>query len=730
MSIEGKPLSQKVEYDDKVVRAFVWAILIWGIVGMGVGLFVASQMVQWKLNFDIAWLSFGRLRALHTNAVIFAFAANAFFAAVYYSTPRLLKAAMFSKLMSWIHFWGWQAIILAAAITLPLGLSQAREYAELIWPIDIAVTIIWVIFALNFILTMVNRREKHLYVALWFYLASIIAIAILHIVNNLVIPTGWLHSYPVYSGVQDALVQWWYGHNAVGFLLTTPFLGMMYYFLPKAANRPIFSYRLSIIHFWSLIFIYIWSGPHHLYYSALPDWLQTFGMVFSIALWMPSWGGMLNGLYTLRGAWNKVREEPVLKMFVLAVTAYGMATFEGPLLSIKAVNKLSHFTDWTIAHVHVGAMGWVGFMTFGMIYYLIPKLWGVSYNKKWANAHFWIGLVGILLYALSMWTSGILQPLMWFAKTDTGALLYPDFMESLTAIIPAYSIRAIGGGLYLIGALICVLNFVLSIRQAGKLKNTVVEVPARPQYTAMGELHTVLGSGFKGLFRRFHEALEGWPIVFVILTSITVSIGSLIEIIPMILVQSKVPGHLEVRAYTPLEQLGRDIYIREGCYNCHSQQVRPILEEKIRYGEPSRAHEYVYDFPFQFGSKRTGPDLHRLGKKYPDLWHYRHMEDPQNVTPGSIMPRYPWLAKNKLQTHDLQAKMKALQKLGVPYSDYELENGLKLVEEQAQEIAKNLEAQGGITGVSDREIIALIAYLQSLGQLTTHSKNSRVVGER
>jgi cbb3-type cytochrome c oxidase subunit I len=465
-------------YDDGIVRMFVLATLIWGVVGMLVGVLIALQLPFPKANLG-EYLSFGRLRPLHTNAVIFAFAGNAIFAAIYYSTQRLCKARMFNDRMSLFHFWGWQAIIVSAAITLPLGITTSKEYAELEWPINIAITVVWVVFAINFFGTLARRREKHMYVALWFYIATIITVAVLHVGNALALPATLWKSYPIYAGVQDALVQWWYGHNAVAFFLTTPFLGLMYYFLPKAAERPIFSYRLSIVHFWSLVFIYIWAGPHHLNYTALPEWAATLGMVFSVMLWMPSWGGMINGLFTLRGAWHKLRDDVVLKMFVVGITFYGMATFEGPMLSVKSVNALAHYTDWIIGHVHMAALGWNGFMTFGMIYWLLPRLWRTElWSKKLANAHFWVGTLGILLYVTAMYVSGITQGLMWRAFDDAGRLMYPDFMETVIRIIPMYWVRLIGGSMYLLGALFMSVNVIMTIRSAPRhLPDPAVAVP-------------------------------------------------------------------------------------------------------------------------------------------------------------------------------------------------------------------------------------------------------------
>ena len=449
---------ESFSYDDAIVRKFMWATIIWGLVGFLVGLIIAIQLAYPALNLA-PWFAFGRLRPLHTNAVIFAFGGNAIFTGAYYSSQRLLKTRMFSDGLSAFHFWGWQAIIVAAALTLPLGFTQAKEYAELEWPIDIAIAVVWVAFAINFFGTIARRRERHLYVAIWFYIASILTVAILHIFNNLSVPAGPLKSYSIYAGVQDAFMQWWYGHNAVAFFLTTPFLGLMYYFMPKAAERPVFSYKLSILHFWTLVFLYIWAGPHHLHYTALPDWASTLGMLFSVMLIAPSWGGMINGLLTLRGAWQKVATEPVLKFFVLAVTAYGMSTFEGPMLSIKTVNSLAHYTDWIIAHVHTGALGWNGLLTFGMCYWLAPRLFQAPlHSKKLAEVHFWLATFGILLYVAAIYSAGITQGLMWRAFDETGRLQYPDFVETTMRLMPMYWVRVAGGTLYITGTVIFIYN--------------------------------------------------------------------------------------------------------------------------------------------------------------------------------------------------------------------------------------------------------------------------------
>ena len=694
------------KYDNRIVRAFAIATIVWGLVGFSAGLLIACQLFWPDLNLNLQYTSFGRLRPLHTNAVIFAFVGNAMFMGIYYSLQRLCKARMFSDLLSWVNFWGWQAIIVSAAITLPLGLTTSKEYAELEWPIDIAIALIWVVFTINLLGTIVKRREKHIYVAIWFYIATAVTVALLHIVNSLAIPASAFKSYSIYAGVQDALVQWWYGHNAVAFFLTTPFLGLMYYFLPKAADRPVFSYRLSIIHFWGLIFIYIWAGPHHLLYTALPDWAQSLGMVFSLMLIAPSWGGMLNGLLTLRGAWDKVREQPMLKFMVVAVTAYGMATLEGPMLAIKSVNSLSHYTDWTIAHVHTGALGWNGFIAFSMLYWLFPRLWNTPlYSIKLANWHFWIALLGMMFYVVPMYASGITQGMMWKQFTPEGFLKYPNFLETVLQIVPLYMLRAIGGSLYITGAILMTYNLWRTAK-AGKFEpETEAQAAALTKTADAHDDHP-----YK------HRWLEAKPLTLTVLALVAVAIGGLVEIVPMFLIKNNVPTITSVTPYTPLEVMGRDIYIREGCVGCHSQMIRPFRSETERYGEYSKAGEFVNDHPFLWGSKRTGPDLHREGGKYPDAWHYNHMDDPRAVSPGSIMPRYSWLLTQKIDTNAMPPRITALRKVGVPYPvGYENGDAQKDLQKQADAIVLGLKV-GSVESQPDREIIALIAYLQRLGK--------------
>ncbi len=759
-----KPHKVTIEYEDATVRMFMIASIIWGAVGMLVGVLVAFQLNFHQLNLGLEWLNFGRLRPLHTNGAIFAFVGNMMFAGVYHSTQRLCKCRTASKTLSLIHFWGWQLIIVGAAITLPMGITQSKEYAELIWPLDIMVAVIWVIFGINFFWTLAKRNEPSLYVAIWFYIATIVTVAMLYVVNNLQLPTSIMHGYSIYAGVQDALVQWWYGHNAVAFFLTTPILGIMYYYMPKAANRPVYSYRLSVVHFWSLVFIYIWAGPHHLLNTALPPWLQALGMLFSLMLWAPSWGGMLNGLLTLRGAWDKLREDPVLKFLAAGVTFYGMATFEGPLLSIKSVNALSHYSDWTIGHVHGGTLGWNGFMAAGMFYWLAPRLWKTKlYSVGMANLHFWLSMVGILLYVASMWVSGITQGLMLNATEADGALLkYPDFVETLNAIRPMMLTRAVGGTLYLIGWFMLIFNIFKTIMGkepvTEKIDVMVSEDTLYRSSTVRGLINwpltyslllilfstvwfladgllmilSLMASFAVVLIAIVHFQFSGkkWAdwydrflensMVFTVVTFLAVVIGGAVQIIPSLTINADKVIMAEGRVqglYTPLELAGRDIYISEGCYNCHSQMVRTMVPDVLRYGDGerySKIGDSIYDHPFQWGSKRTGPDLAFEGGKRPDVWHYNHFLDPRSTSPGSNMPAYPWLFKQKLNVNQLPSKINTLRILGNPYPEMDDETIITLAQEQAMEITQRLLRDGAIAD-PDTKVIALIAYMQKLG---------------
>ncbi|HMZ47158.1 MAG TPA: cytochrome-c oxidase, cbb3-type subunit I [Chitinophagaceae bacterium] len=702
---------EKFYYDNRIPKYFAIATMFWAVVGMLAGVLAAFQLAFPVLNFDLAATTFGRLRPVHTNAVIFAFVGNGIFTAVYYSIPRLLKTKMYSDLLGKINFWGWQLIIVVGAITLMAGYTSGKEYAELEWPLDIAITIVWVIFGINMIGTILTRRERHLYVAIWFFLATWVTVALLHIVNSFEVPVTLFKSYSMYAGVQDALVQWWYGHNAVAFVLTTPYLGLMYYFVPKAANRPVYSYRLSIVHFWSLIFIYMWAGPHHLLYTALPQWAQSLGTAFSIMLVLPSWGGMLNGLFTLRGAWDRVREDPILKFFVVGITCYGMATFEGPMLSLKNVNAISHYSDWTVAHVHIGALGWNGFLTFGMLYWLIPRLFKTElYSKKLASTHFWIGTLGIILYAIPMYWAAFRAYFMLKAFTPEGQLQY-QFIDVVQTTVPFYAMRAVGGTVFLTGVLFMVYNLYKTAKQGTFVEREEAEAaPLAKKYVSTGKSF-------------WHSVIERKPILLTVLSLFVVGLGGVFEIIPTFLVKSNIPTIASVKPYTPLELQGRDIYVREGCYNCHSQMIRPFRYEVMRYGEYSKAGEFIYDHPFQWGSKRTGPDLARIGGKYPDSWHFNHMLEPTSMAPGSIMPKYPWLFVRDLDISTTNSKIHAMRNLGVPYErGYEAKANDDL-KEQSEKIANSLKADK-IKISSKKEIIALIAYLQRVGKDIKGEKTS------
>lgn len=743
--------TQKFSYDNNIVRAFLYATVVFGLVGFLLGLIAALMLfypelpefffgtddativslqsgnLQGLINSQGAF-GFGRIRMLHTSAVIFAFVCNGFFAGAYYSLQRLLKTRMYSDTLSWIHFWGWQLMIVSVVITFLMGINTSKEYAEHEWPIDILITVIWVIFGINMFGTIIKRRVRHLYVAIWFYIGTWVAIAMLHIFNNLEVPlsfTGW-KSYSAYAGVKDALVQWWYGHNAVAFVLTTPILGLMYYFLPKAANRPVFSYKLSIIHFWSLIFVYIWAGPHHLQYTAVPGWAQALATGFSIMLIAPSWGGMLNGLLTLRGAWDKVRENPVLKFFVVAITCYGMATFEGPLLATKTLNKIGHYTDWVIGHVHIGALGWNGFMTFGMIYYLLPIMWRTKlWSVKLANWHFWLGTLGIIFYAVPLYVAGFTQGLMWKQFNPDGTLVYKNFLDTVTAIIPYYQMRFVGGLLYIAGAILMAINVVGTVRQGSFQK----EVPAEAPALGMVGKKRKEGEGY-------HLWLERTPLLMGILSFIAVAIGGLVEIVPTLAIKDNVPTISAVKPYSPLELEGRDLYIREGCNACHSQMIRPFRDEVVRFngknGQYSKAGEFVYDRPFLWGSKRTGPDLHRQGGKNPSSWHYKHMLNPRVTSAGSIMPRYPWLISNDLDRSKMVAKVELMKNaFDVPYTKAQIDSADQWADNQAALIVSQIYAEAAdvkkayadkkaaegenFTPLEKKEIVALIAYLQRLG---------------
>ena len=744
---------EEFRYDDRIVRWFLGATLLWGLLATLVGLAAAIVLVMpklvWPLGEAAQYVSFARLRPLHTSTALFAFAGNAIFAAVYYSTQRLCQARMWSTALSWLHFIGWQAIILATA-TLPLGMTQGRELAELEWPIDIAIAVVWILFfGVNFFMTLARRRERHLYVSLWFYIATIVTIGLLQVLGSLALAVDVTKSYPLYGGIQDAMMQWWYGHNLLAFLLIMPFLGLMYYFLPKAADRPVFSYKLAIVHFWALVFFHILAGPHHLHHTPVPEWTTTLGMLFGILLWMPAWGGALNGLMTLRAARRRVGADPVLKFFLVGVIFYGWYALDRTLLSFKSVSTLAHYSDWTIANVHSAALGWASMLTFGMLYWLLPRLFHTKlWSERLAGWHFWIATAGVLLYVVPIYAAGLMQGWRWMALDETGRLAYPVFLETVDASIPFWWVRVAGGTLFIVGLLVMALNHLMTWARRPSTHDvpvqTALPLSAQPAPVEPAEAPSRLDEApVLQLARRadiwsrlhWHRRWEGSAGKLTTMVLIAVVVASLIELVPTVLLRSEVPTVSEAAPYTPLELAGRDLYLTEGCVHCHSQTVRPLVAETARYGDYSKPHEFFYDHPVQWGSRRIGPDLAREGGKQTSLWHWRHLEDPQQFAaalatdedeapPQSVMPSYEHLLRTEIDYEKIIDRVWAAQKLGAEYN-FELEEVPAIARAQAERIAADIVSQGGPVFVQrvgepqllviDTQAVALIAYLQRLG---------------
>lgn len=688
-------------YDDKIVRWFAGATVLWGLIATLIGLVVAILLVTpklfWPLGDASQYLTFARLRPLHTSMALFAFAGNAVFAAVYYSTQRLCKTRMWSTALSWLHFWGWQAIILST-VTLPLGITQGRELAELEWPIDLAMAVVWILlFGVNFFATLARRRERHLYVTLWFYIATIVTIALLLVFNSLSLAIDTWKSYPLYAGVQDAMMQWWYGHNLLAFLLVMPFLGLMYYFLPKAAEQPVFSYKLAVIHFWGLLVFHILAGPHHLHHTPAPEWATTLGMLSGLLLWMPAWGGAWNGLMTLRAARPRDAADPVLKFFWAALIFYGWYALDRTLLSIKSVSSLAHYSDWTIANVHAAALGWAGMMTFGMLYWLLPRLFQTKlWSSRMAGWHFWVALLGVLLYIVPIYAAGIMQGWRWMAL-ETGRLAYPSFLETVQASVPFWWARAAGGALYIAGLLMMAVNHVMTwasrpaqyqvpLQTATPLSAQSEPVEATEPPSRLQEAPVLQFARGLDIWSRlhWHRRWERTPGKFTFLVVVLVVLASLLELGPAVLIRSEVPASTAAAPYTPLELAGRDIYLAEGCYHCHSQTVRPLVAETARYGEYSKPHEFAYDRPVQWGSRRIGPDLAREGGKQTSLWHWLHLEDPQQfaaasvlpsdpqqAAPQSVMPSFEHLLRTAIDYDKIYERVWAAQRLGAEYPEYD-----------------------------------------------------------
>ena len=720
-------------YNDSIVRLFALATLFWGVIATLVGLVVALLLVMPELAIS-KFVSFGRLRPLLTNLAIFGFAGNAIFAGVYYSTQRLCKTRLYSDILGILHFWGWQLVNVAAVVTLPLGITQAKPYAELEWPIDIAIGVVWMgCFGVNFFMTLKQRRERNLYVSLWFYIASIVGFAILHVVGNLVVPLSLFKSVPVYAGVQDALLQAWYSHGVITYFLTMPFMGLMYYFLPKAADRPVFSYKLCIVHFWSFVFIGIWAGPYQLNYTSVATWVSSLGLVFSLMLLMPSWAGVVNGLSTLRGAWNRVGSEPVLKFFVAGLVFYGIAVFERSLLSTKTFSAASQYTDWPDASIQLGALGWIGFMVFGMLYWLLPKVFQTKLSSpSFASFHFWIATAGVLLYIVSAHVAGITQSSMWLEFNADGYLAHTDFIETVTSVQTIRWISLVGGLLYAGGIVMLAFNFFktwqsrpneyeASSGEAAPLSNDFSEEPI-----AKSRIDGVLNVGHKlDVWQQatWHRAWERRPMRFVVWTTIAIVVSSVFLLLPTFLIPANVPTIETVKPYTPLELAGRDIYIAEGCASCHSQQIRPLLADTERYGGYSEAGEFVFDRPNLWGSRRIGPDLSREGGKRTGLWHLEHFSNPSAKTQGSVMPSFAHLTVTKLDYDSIQERIVLASQFGTP--DQDLGPVDELAKVQARRIAWELAQLGGpmtvesVGGeelrVDETQTVALIAYIQRLG---------------
>lgn len=716
-------------YDDRVVRWFAAATLAWGLLATLAGIMIGVLLVMPGLAEGQPSFAFGRLRSIHTSTALFAFIANAVFTAIYFTTQRLCQTRLLSHTLGMLHFWSWQAIIGLSVIGYPLGIMQAKRFAEMEWPLDIAVAIIWILFfGINFFGTLLRRRERRMYISLWFYITTVIAVPIVHIGNNLVVPLSLTQSVPWFSGVPDALLQWWYGHHVLTFLLTMPFLGFMYYFLPKVAERPLYSYRVGIIHFWSVFLLAIWAAPRGLHYTTIPEWLSTLGMLSGFLLWMPSWAGVFNWMLTLRGSWHRVAADPILKFLVVAIALYGFTSFEAAWLSIKSIYAVGQYSDWTIAHRHTGALGWNGFLIFGMAYWLLPRVYRTQlWSEKLMSLHFWTGTIGILLYILPIYAAGIMQSYMWRAMDETGSLLYPDFVQTLEAIVPLWWLRVVGGILYTAGLVVLAINAVMTGHTRSTARSQPVFTAARSAIdfeppAPMPASHLagapVLEFGKKlDVWSRlaWHRDWERKPIAFALLITMLILIAAAAEILPVFLLPSNVPKIAAIEPYTPLELAGREIYLAEGCHNCHSQQVRPLVPETKRYGEYSEGGEFVYDRPALWGNRRIGPDLAREGGKNTSYWHWTHLDDPSQVSPSSVMPSFRHLLQDDLDFASIAPLLTAAHQLGAPYEQDMLEDFEDHARRQAEVVTAEIVTQGGPAAVFDKQAIALIAYLQRLG---------------
>ena len=728
--------SDSFVYDDRIVRMFIAATLFWGIVATTVGVLVGLVLIAPKMFDGNEAFGFGRLRPVHTNLALFAFVGNAFFAAIYFSVQRLCKSRMASDLLSQLHFWSWQAVVAAGSITLPMGMTQGKEFAEWEWPIDLAFALSWIgFFAVNFFMTLSRRREKYLYVSLWFYSASVVVVGVIHVLNSLVMPLELGKSYSLLAGVQDAMLQWFYGHNLLAFFMIMPMLGLMYYFLPKITGRRVYSYKLAIIHFWSLALLYVWMGPHHLNYSAAPGWVTTTAMIAGLLLWAPSWLGFINGWKTLTGpATSESTPDPVAKKFMLvALLCYGWIVLESTALSLKGIDAFAQYTDWDIATIHVAGLGWCGMLAFAGIYWMIPRL----YQTQWASQsavtlHYWLSLSGLLLFVIPLYYAGVTESRMWNGLDSVGNLEHLDFIDSVAAAKSMWHTRMLGGLLYTLGLVVAGIN--LSLTWLKRPKSVHQRVHMAPKYEVDGPTpdtesplaHAPMLEAAKKLDvlsrLNWHRRWESITGRFAGAGLLALGAAAIFQLLPVVLVRGSVPSISTVKPYTPLELLGRDIYVAEGCFNCHSQTVRPLVAETQRYGDFSLEDEFFYDRPFQWGSRRIGPDLAREGGKLTSSWHWYHLDNPRDKDrgePESVMPSFTHLLDEPIDFESIPPRVELAHRMGAPY-EIELTESIAMAKRQAEEVAADIVGGGGPVRrgklmVFDSQAVALIAYLQRLG---------------
>lgn len=724
-------------YSDTVVKHFLFATVVWAIFATLAGLLVAHLLVIPKMFGGQEWLSFGRVRPLHTNTAIFAFLANGLFAAIYYSTQRLCKVRIWSVALSQLHFWSWQVIILAAVWIFPHGIAQGRESSPSAYSISLAMAVVWILFfASNFFMTLYHRQVQRLYVSLWFYIVTIVTLPILLLANTLVLPVNWVQSYPWFSGVHDSLLQWCYGHTAILYLLLMPFLGLLYYVVPLISGRPIHNHRLAILHFWALVTLMVWAGPHRLHYTPMPEWISSLGMLVGMILWMPMWGGLINGWKTLRGGKASFSTSVVYRFLLISLLFYGLSTIESFLLSIKSVSSLTQYSDWTIAHIHSGVMGWNGMLAIAIIYWLLPKLYRTQlWSNRLAITHFWIALLGTLLTVIPLYIAGVTQSWMWGSMDELGNLNYPDFMDSIIASKGMWWMRILGGLVYIFGFALLGFNIVMTC--LGRLGKTVSSgaddsnlhdlvfhtVPEDSNPVNDSLEHAPVLDAARSLNRlsglSWHSCWEGSARRFATMAVIALLIATIIQVLPVFLIRGNVPVIASVKPYTALELAGREIYLTEGCFNCHSQNVRPLVAEAKRYGDYSRAGEFIFDFPPQWGSRRIGPDLAREGGKQTSLWHWQHLDNPTSLVSGSVMPSYAYLLDRAIDFEKIHHQVETARKLGVPY-DLDLETYTQNARDQAERVAAEIVSSGGTIRrgkvmTLDSQAVALIAYLQRLG---------------